>query len=647
MKPLISGIITVGEFISNDKFDVWYVDDDDKDKPQKYEMRENRKYIIPGYQRELQWGISNIQTLIDDVEKNSKFLGNIFISTSDKCEFHIMDGQQRLTAILMILERISQLKGEHNKKRVYFENRTYKYFMKALEKDFRFDEIDGYVGSDYLKQENTFLMLWETVKSNVDILDSRSLYDLEKFIMGCDINLIIASYNKKKQEDRELCVDYFIDINNKAEKLRPADILKAYAFKESFEEASESWENIQKESFELGINYPKESMFLHYMLCTINTAIGNKVKKISDEYKLLDSIKVNGKEYSKGTDVELLIEQPNYYKNMFSTVKAFQMFCKTIINDKTSPSNAFIEQLQLPEEYKSKCDYDTIVCMFIIFSDIIKSTDVVPKLLLMKYYIEVITNPTAKEDDYRLLFNINLLATCFSAGSGNKKQTTVFAPIVLSDNWKKKLEDSAIKTASSFGKQVKVNKMILENGKSTEKSGQYLAQRISGIIYSYELKNSKIKINQTRFKEFRTVTNFNDEHFFIHQKNKVIAKYKNNDIIVEYPSKCWKKVSFLCNYLRLDKEVNRKIGNYFILKKIDMIDQELRNNVKVFADEKSKMIFREAKRIFMESECPTEKAINDCDTLEEAKNMLNKYYSNSFEKDYMKLAKIIELPQTL
>lgn len=304
------------------------------------------------------------------------------------------------------------------------------------------------------------------------------------------------------------------------------------------------------------------------------------------------------------------------------------------------------ESLKGQLEYEG-CDYDTIVCMFIIFSDIIKSTDVVPKLLLMKYYIEVIMNPTAKEDDYRLLFNINLLATCFSAGSGNKKQTTVFAPIVLSDNWKKKLEDSAIKIASSFGKQVKVNKMILENGKSTEKSGQYLAQRISGIIYSYELKNSKIKINQTRFKEFRTATNFNDEHFFIHQKNKVIAKYKNNDIMVEYPSKCWKKVSFLCNYLRLNKEVNRKIGNYFILKKIDMIDQELRNNVKVFADEKSKMIFREAKRIFIESECPTEKAINDCDTIEEAKNMLNKYYSNSFEKDYMKLAKIIELPQTL
>lgn len=648
MNPLISRIITIREFLTKEKLNVWYSEDNnDSEKPDVYTMNQYRRYVIPGYQRELQWGPNNIQTLIDDVKKKSKFLGNIFISSSDRTEFYIMDGQQRLTAILMILERIRQCKMVENSDYVGFENRTYKYFFEALKRDFKVEDIDGYDGSDYLKQKDTFLDLWSTVKSNVDKLkqDDEAMYKLEKHLLDCDINLIIAHYNKNKQEDRELCVDYFIDINNKAEKLGPADILKAYAFKEQFENAAMSWENIQKTSFELGIYYPKETMFLHYMLCTVNKVVKCNIKKISEEYKLLDSIKLNGIEYSKGTDVELLIKSPNYYRDMFSAVSGFQELCKIIINDKNSPSEMFRKQLNFPNEYN--CKYDTLYCFFKIFSDIIKCSDLVPKLLLMKYYLEVIICPTATEDDYKSLYYINLLATCFSAGNGNKKQTKEFAPIALADNWREKLEKKTIDVATTFGKRVKLNKEIKDNGKSTETSGQYMSQRINALMYSCQVKNLKLKMNPSNYRKFRETNTFNDEHFFIHQKYKIKAEYKDTVFSVEYPNSCSRKISFLCNYLRMDKDINRDIEDYFILKKIDMVDQAIKSKTKVFADQNSERIFEAAKREFKKGQCPTEEAINNCNTFEEAKKMLSDYYSNSFEKEYMEFAKSIELPSTL
>ena len=61
-----------------------------------------RKYVIPKYQREYKWTAEKVQTLISDINNRDKFLGNIILNkVSDYYE--IVDGQQRITTILLIL----------------------------------------------------------------------------------------------------------------------------------------------------------------------------------------------------------------------------------------------------------------------------------------------------------------------------------------------------------------------------------------------------------------------------------------------------------------------------------------------------------------------------------------------------------------
>ena len=99
--PNLSGIKKVNEIICSEEITIY-------DKPKGGRERtvcldEGREYIVPEYQREIKWSTENVQTLIDDLRKGSKFLGTITFSTSKPKEFEIIDGQQRLTVITMMI----------------------------------------------------------------------------------------------------------------------------------------------------------------------------------------------------------------------------------------------------------------------------------------------------------------------------------------------------------------------------------------------------------------------------------------------------------------------------------------------------------------------------------------------------------------
>lgn len=72
----------------------------------------SNRYIIPVYQRKYSWKIDNCRQLYDDLKKmivnqrSSHFFGSIVSSVvpnGSKVEYHIIDGQQRLTTITLLL----------------------------------------------------------------------------------------------------------------------------------------------------------------------------------------------------------------------------------------------------------------------------------------------------------------------------------------------------------------------------------------------------------------------------------------------------------------------------------------------------------------------------------------------------------------
>ena len=61
---------------------------------------------IPDYQREYKWEKSKIKTFVDNVMQRSKFLGIITVEAPISNFLSLVDGQQRLTTIILMLAQL-------------------------------------------------------------------------------------------------------------------------------------------------------------------------------------------------------------------------------------------------------------------------------------------------------------------------------------------------------------------------------------------------------------------------------------------------------------------------------------------------------------------------------------------------------------
>lgn len=61
-----------------------------------------RRLLIPLYQREYTWTDEKIVTLVNDIKRCNKYLGNIILDEVETC-YEIVDGQQRITTCFLIL----------------------------------------------------------------------------------------------------------------------------------------------------------------------------------------------------------------------------------------------------------------------------------------------------------------------------------------------------------------------------------------------------------------------------------------------------------------------------------------------------------------------------------------------------------------
>ena len=78
----------------------------------------DKRYIIPVYQRKYDWKIENCNKLYEDLKKtirnkrSSHFFGSVVsqvVPDGSRIEYHIIDGQQRLTTVTLLLLAMSNL----------------------------------------------------------------------------------------------------------------------------------------------------------------------------------------------------------------------------------------------------------------------------------------------------------------------------------------------------------------------------------------------------------------------------------------------------------------------------------------------------------------------------------------------------------
>ena len=69
------------------------------------QLEEDRKIIIPDYQREYRWGEKQIIELFNDITNGNCYLGQIAVARNklEPKNYYLVDGQQRITSIIILL----------------------------------------------------------------------------------------------------------------------------------------------------------------------------------------------------------------------------------------------------------------------------------------------------------------------------------------------------------------------------------------------------------------------------------------------------------------------------------------------------------------------------------------------------------------
>lgn len=618
----VSGVFTLKKLLGNEDLEF-------KNGSEVFTFVGGKKLRVPMYQREIKWENNRVDNLIDDIFENGKFIGIIYLNQAKEDLYEIIDGQQRLSVLLMILSKINSIaKANNDSANVFdfcdFRNESFPLLFECINNGFSVS-IDS--KDDVLNQFKNFQMIWNEICLKLNY-DYDKICEFREHLLDCTLNVLISKYDDTKSNEK-LCVEYYIDINNKSVPLDKIDILKAYIFRAD-SKSIELWNKIQLEFKDIvrkGV-YDIDNLFLHYFLVKINSLFGKKlVKGINDNYKITKAFSITAdgvkKTYVENTDIEEVIgKKISFYKNMLNSCISFIKYMNVVLKNSYSS-----------EEFKSyfnKFNLGSSVPVenaYLISNDIIRCSDKVPKVLLFKYFVEVIESNTTDKKDFEFIYYIGTLATIFSTSKSGSKSNSAFASMMLDVNWKSSIKERAydhlLQSNTKYG---------YTKGISDSREAQYLSKRYHALQYCAKIVSQpkSIKWNPNKFKDFMNNPVYNDEHFVVCQSNCVSFEYRGQTIQVEYPATVKAKINNLANLIRIKKSINDQIGNNSIKDKIHYIKSLTEKDI--FEDDMSKNMFQKAEKAFLA--CPSKDELNLLETVEAAKEKMSDYLNGKFESEY-------------
>ena len=249
-------------------------------------------YYIPPYQRPYSWQIQHCRELFEDLkrefyneEKEGYFLGNIVLawSAEEKNRFEVIDGQQRLTTLLLLLKVILSFDSENSdiKNAIWLiDNRTKEIigerlqFSDYVEKGSLYQEVlDLDLSSELCEEEidekNLFMQNICYFYKEIKALNEYE--KIEKFVdfLLYDVSLLpIETGDSTSGKAREKALKIFETINNRGLNLSNADIFKARLYEEALNELEEDKFIELWNQFERNVNetkYSIDDVFYIYM----------------------------------------------------------------------------------------------------------------------------------------------------------------------------------------------------------------------------------------------------------------------------------------------------------------------------------------------------------------------------------------------
>lgn len=263
------------------------------------------RFVIPVYQRNYDWTISQCKQLIDDIlevgtdsELNAHFVGSIVyihdgIYTSAKVkELTIIDGQQRLTTltlIYLVLYKFAQKINNSNMESEILETYLINKYSEENDKlKLRATENNEKALRYLLKNENNEeFKEYSRVIDNFDYLRKRISAENYTHVMNGLSKLIFVEISLERDKDNPQRI--FESLNSTGLELSQADLIRNYILmglkrEEQLEIYEKYWTIIEEKAKEESINLSRVSDFIRDYLTLMNKKIPNK-SNVYGEFK--------------------------------------------------------------------------------------------------------------------------------------------------------------------------------------------------------------------------------------------------------------------------------------------------------------------------------------------------------------------------
>lgn len=199
----------------------------------------NKVFIIPPFQRNYEWSPQECDELFDDLIKayknnKSHYLGNIVYyfgenNSSSFTELILVDGQQRITTILLLLCALRDLSDDIEIRQSidisYLTNMTQneKYRIRLKQTAYDSDCFIGIIKGERINERNNTVTNYEHFKKRIreSGIPINDLYNTLRKLEIVDVNLQIDNDLGKVQT-------VFEKINSTGKKLEPADLIRNY-----------------------------------------------------------------------------------------------------------------------------------------------------------------------------------------------------------------------------------------------------------------------------------------------------------------------------------------------------------------------------------------------------------------------------------
>ena len=588
---------------------------------------------IPDYQREIRWKKETLFALINDISHGNKFLGNIILSSANDRDYYIIDGQQRLVSLNMLVNYIKfEYQDEINdiEKLVDIKLNCFNKFDIFQSSRYNLKSVNSaqqtaVEESDKLNQIKSLSALYRYIGTSkiIDTPDKARIF-LEN-LKSCQINVIVAD-----EEDVKKSTEYYIDVNLKGIKLDTEDIFKGYLFaqdatatiRKSWVELKEAWikfdENLA--STNLSNAYPLTKILEHYMYCHVFCKPEYDMIHMDEEFLLIDECTVKGTIYYSKDHVIKVINNNSLMQEVIDGATRYVNCLNSIVEDDGGVPGCMKTYL------KSIGSTERQIICNIIKKSILDKGLIVPKMLVLKYFLQI-ESSSASKNDCKKIFAVYFYTVLFMLFGDKKSDAEKIKKVAKSNDFYKDLI-SEIKTFVSASKMATTHLTAISrwNSNFENEDLQYKCKSLATIYNYFKLENNVVSVTSVdNLNSFLSnEEKYSVEHFVINKSGTI--KYLDDKDEYHLPENTRQYGTYIFNFIFIPRKLNGTVlGNYSLQRKLRILKED--NNLKDIDCEYSKMIISTLDGKF--NGAIDVKTLNEQETEE-----LDKYWLVTFKREY-------------